>query len=158
MFHKLTKSTLCCVFAHLVSQEGLSGMLGCSLSSFAFHPPRWLAAQGYGQSDLNIQYITVKRHQSMVLHPIKLRAFLTGYFNNNLLFIIMKPIIIKPLQSIQNVDKWLIWKTYDHSLLCISMWLRMSAATASTSNSQVLCFSTSSRTIELQTDVRRGIF
>lgn len=91
------KSTLCCDFAHLVSQECLSGMLGCSLSSSAFHPPRWLAAQGYCQSDLNIQYITVKTHQSMVLHPIQLRAFLTVYFNNNPLLIIMKPIIIKSL-------------------------------------------------------------
>lgn len=131
-------------------------MLGCSLSSSAFHPPRWLAAQGYCQSDLNIQYITVKTHQSMVLHPIQLRAFLTVYFNNNQLLKIMKPIIIKSLQSFKDVDEWLIWKVYDHILLCISIWLRMSAATASTSNSQVLRFSTSSRTMELQTDVRQG--
>lgn len=49
-------------------------------------------------------------------------------------------------------------KSYDQSLLCISMWFRMSAATASTSNSQVLCFSTSSRTKELQMDLRQDLF
>lgn len=49
-------------------------------------------------------------------------------------------------------------KSYDQSLLCISMRLRMSAATASTSNSQVLCFSTSSKTKELQKDLRQDFF
>lgn len=49
-----SKSTLCCDFAHLGIQEGLSGMLGCSLFSSASHPPRWLAAQGSYQSGLDI--------------------------------------------------------------------------------------------------------
>lgn len=50
------KGTLGCDFSHLANQECLSGMIGCSLSSSAFHPPRWLVAQGSYQSGLNMHY------------------------------------------------------------------------------------------------------
>lgn len=67
----------------------------------------------------------------------------------------MQYLFFSELQKILTTD----WsKSYDQSLLCISMRLRMSAATASTSNSQVLCFSTSSRTKELQKDLRQDFF
>lgn len=53
-WHGQTQGTLCCDFAHLAIQECLSGTFGSSLSSSAFHPPRWLAAQGSDQSGLDI--------------------------------------------------------------------------------------------------------